>query len=50
MGKMGRRARNKELIDKNKQYKRTIKYRTIYGIVITLCCVAEAILLFIVSR
>lgn len=48
MGKMGRRARNKELYSKIDLYERIIKQRTIYGIAITLCCIAEAILLCVV--
>lgn len=50
MGKMGRRARNKELYNKLDYYKRLVKYRTIYSIAMTVCCIAEAILLFVVVK
>lgn len=47
MGKMGRRARNKELNSKINHYEKIIKHRTIYSIAITVCCIAEAITLFV---
>ena len=41
---------NRELTEENRQYRRSLKYWTIYSVAITLCYIAETILLFVVTR